>query len=246
VSAPELGSEVVWHDVECGAYAADLAVWAEVAAAAAGPVLELGAGTGRVALDLARRGIEVVAVDSSDELIAELARRADAAGLRIETLCADARELALGREFAAVIAPMQLVHLLGGERGRAAGLAAARAHLRAGGALAAALLADDATVDGEGGNSVLPDVREVDGWVCSSLPLEVAVVDGGIEVRRLRQLVSPAGELSERTASVHLDRVTPEAFEREAVAAGLEPRERIVVPPTDDHVGSVISVLEVA
>jgi SAM-dependent methyltransferase len=246
MSRPGIDSEVVWHDVECGAYVADLAAWAELAAAAAGPVLELGAGTGRVALDLARRGIEVVGVDSSSELIAELARRAMAAGLALETVRADTRELDLGREFGAVIAPMQLVHLLGGERGRAAALVAARAHLRAGGVFAAALLADDATVDGRGGGSVLPDVRELDGWVWSSLPLEVAVADGGIEVRRLRQLVSPSGELTERTASVHLDRLGPEAFELEAEALGFERRERIAVPPTADHVGSVICVLGVA
>ena len=55
---------------------------------------------------------------------------------------------------------------------------------------AAALLADETAADGEGG-SLLPDVRELDGWVYSSLPLEVAVAGGGIEVRRLRQLVSP-------------------------------------------------------
>jgi len=244
MSAPELDSEVVWHDVECGAYAADLAAWAELAAAAAGPVLELGAGTGRVSLDLAGRGVDVVAVDSDAELLAALARRADAADLEVETVCADARELDLGREFGAVIAPMQFVHLLGGAPGRTAALATARAHLAAGGTFAAALLADDTSVDGEGGASVLPDVRELNGWVCSSLPLEVAVVESGIEIRRLRQLVSPAGELTERTASVHLDRLTAEAFEHEASGAGLEPRERIVVSPTADHVGSVICVLE--
>jgi SAM-dependent methyltransferase len=244
MSAPRLDSEVVWHDVECGAYAADLPAWAELAAGAAGPVLELGAGTGRVSLHLARAGFEVVAVDSASDLIAELAHRAEAAGLTVEAVCADARRLDLGREVAGVIAPMQLMHLLGGAGGRAAALTAARAHLPPGGVFAAALLADETAADGEGG-SVLPDVRELDGWVCSSLPLEVAVAGGGIEVRRLRQLVSPGGELTERLASVHLDRLTAEAFEREAQATGFRRRERIAVPPTPDHVGSTISVLEV-
>ena len=41
-----------------------------------------------------------------------------------------------------------------------------------------------------------------------------------------------------------LDRLTPEAFEREAEAVGFEVRERVEVPPTADHVGSVICVLE--
>ena len=44
---------VVWHDVECGHYGADLALWDELAAREPGPVLDVGAGTGRVALALA-------------------------------------------------------------------------------------------------------------------------------------------------------------------------------------------------
>ena len=46
---------VAWHDVECGGYDADLPLWRELAARRGGPVLDVGAGTGRVALDLARR-----------------------------------------------------------------------------------------------------------------------------------------------------------------------------------------------
>ena len=39
MSATTIGSEAVWHEVECGAYAADLALWEGLAAEAAGPVL---------------------------------------------------------------------------------------------------------------------------------------------------------------------------------------------------------------
>ena len=129
-------------------------------------------------------------------------------------------------------------------RGRAAVLSAARAHLRPRGLLAAALLADESAIEGEGAG-LLPDVRERDQWVFASLPLEVLVDDDGIDVRRLRQIVSPEGELSERTASIHLDRLTPKAFEQEAAAGGFALRERIEVPPTTDHVGTTICVLEV-
>ena len=90
--------EAIWHDVECGAYAADLATWVELAAAAAGPVLELGAGDRpRRAQPRRARGIEVVALDRSREL-ARRARRASAAaaGLEIETVRADARGSSLG------------------------------------------------------------------------------------------------------------------------------------------------------
>ena len=34
-------STIVWHDVECGGYRADLPLWRELAAAEAGPVLDV-------------------------------------------------------------------------------------------------------------------------------------------------------------------------------------------------------------
>ena len=54
---------IVWHDVECGGYAADLPLWRELAHAESGPVLDVGAGTGRVALDLAREAHRVTALE---------------------------------------------------------------------------------------------------------------------------------------------------------------------------------------
>ena len=87
---------------------------------------------------------------------------------------------------------------------------------------------------------------EEHGWIFSSLPLDVRAVAGGIEVTRLRQLVSPSGELGEEVSRVHLDSLDPGRFEAEARLAELCLRERLVVAATDDHVGSVISVLEAA
>ncbi len=74
-------AETIWHDVECGAYAADLPLWEELAAAADGEVLDLGCGTGRVALHLARRGRRVIAVDREADFLAALRERA--AGLPV-------------------------------------------------------------------------------------------------------------------------------------------------------------------
>ena len=71
-------------------YTADLPLWHELAAAAPGPVLDVGAGTGRVALHLARAGLEVTALDIDAELLAELERRAATPGCDVETVVADA------------------------------------------------------------------------------------------------------------------------------------------------------------
>ena len=116
---------VIWHDIECGAYGADLSVWRSLAREYREPVLDVGAGTGRIALELAGDGHRVVALDHDPELIAELSRRA--AGLEIETVVADARSFELGRRFGLIIVPMQTIQLLGGTRGRARFLERARA-----------------------------------------------------------------------------------------------------------------------
>ncbi|HEV2753333.1 MAG TPA: class I SAM-dependent methyltransferase, partial [Solirubrobacteraceae bacterium] len=92
---------VLWHDLECGGYSADLALWRELAGdpgSLGGPVLDLGAGTGRVALDLARRGHEVVALDLDETLLRAL--RGRARGLAVEAVHGDARAFTLGRSFA--------------------------------------------------------------------------------------------------------------------------------------------------
>ena len=240
-SGRALSREAIWHQVECGSYAADLAAWTELALAAPGPVLEIGAGTGRVSLHLARRGIEVEALDLSSELLAELAARAAAEGLAIATTEADGRAIPPVRQFGAVIAPMQFVHLLGGAEGRAPMLRCARAQLTHGGLFAAAVLTERARPAEIGG--LVPDVLELDGWIYSSQPLDLVEADDGVDLRRLRQIVSPDGELSEETSVVRLDHVAPHELETEAEAAGFEVGNRIEVPPTDDHVDSVICVL---
>lgn len=245
-----MSEAAVWHDVECGPYRADLALWVDLAAQAAGPVLELGCGTGRVALEIARRGAEVTGVDRDPALIAALRSRAEEWGIETCAVVRDARELSLGRKFALVLAPMQLVHLLGGPAGRRAMLKATRAHLPPGGRLAVAVLTEGAgsaegvPADDDGGPGPLPDVYERDGWVYSSLPVAVERVDGRLEVRRLRQTVSPRGQLSEELETTSLDLLGAAEFEAEASAEGFRAAERLEIPATDDHVGSTVVVME--
>lgn len=235
---------VVWHDIECGSYEADLPLWRELAAQAGGNLLDLGCGTGRVALDVAAEGHDVTGLDSDAELVAELRHRGRERGLRVDAVCSDARSFSLPGRFALVIAPMQVVQLLGGPHGRRSALGRARDHLVPGGRAAIALADPFEAVAPEDALPPLPDVREEEGWVLSSQPLAVRPQEGGVSVERLRQLVSPAGELSEELYSIHLDAVSAEELEREAESAGLAPAGRRSVAPTPDHVGSTIVLLE--
>ncbi|HTT95221.1 MAG TPA: class I SAM-dependent methyltransferase [Solirubrobacterales bacterium] len=229
----------IWHDVECGAYAADLRVWERLADRCGDPVLELGAGTGRLAIHLARRGHRVIGLDRDAELIA--AQRERAAGLPVTPLLADARGFELPEPVALALAPMQLLQMLADRAERLACLASIAAGLRPGGRLAAAIV--EGMPEPEEGEPLLPDVREVDGWVYSSLPLEAVVGPEHIHVRRLRQRVSPTGELTDAPDEVTICTLTAEELEAEAAAVGLVPVERLFIEATADHVGSTVVVL---
>jgi SAM-dependent methyltransferase len=238
VHAP-IGEQAVWHDVECASYAADLPLWEELATSAGGEVLDLGCGTGRVALHLARRGHPVVGVDVEPQFLAVLAERG--AELPVRTLHADAREFELGRRVPLALAPMQTLQLLDGSDDRVACLRRVAAHLEPGGRFAASILEEMPEPDGS--PPPLPDVREVDGWVYSSLAVEAAVGDGEILIHRLRQLVSPDGELTEEPNEVRIITFPAAQLEREGAAAGLVPVERREIGPTDVHVGATVVVL---
>lgn len=101
-----------------------------------GPVLELGCGTGRVAIPLAESGLEVVGVDRSTAMlaIAEAKRRSLPATIRrrLRFVEADMRDFRLGRRFGLAFAAFRAFqHLLEPADQRAA-LAAVRRHLRPG------------------------------------------------------------------------------------------------------------------
>jgi SAM-dependent methyltransferase len=237
--AASTSEAAIWHDVECGAYAADLRVWDELADRCGDPILELGAGTGRLAIHLARRGHRVIGLDYDETLIAAQGERA--AGLSVTPLLADARGFELPEPVALALAPMQLLQMLENRAERLACLDSIAAQLLPGGRLAAAMV--EGMPEPEEGEPLLPDVREVDGWVYSSLPLEAVVGPDNIIVHRLRQKVSPTGELTDMPDSVTICTLTADELEAEAAEVGLVPIERLYIDATDDHVGSTVVVL---
>jgi SAM-dependent methyltransferase len=233
-----------WHDVECAAYDADLPLWRSLAEERGGPVLDLGAGTGRVALDLAVRGHEVTAVDLDPDLVAACAERSAVRGLAVTAVAADARRLALDRRHPLAILPMQVAQLMGSDEGRAAMLERLLDALEPGGLVAVALADPFEGIPPEDVLPPLPDVLEIDGWVLASTPVAVRPLDGVVAIDRTRTAVSPAGELTEEPATIMLDTVPPAYLEQQGADAGYTVLPAGSVPETRDYVGSTVVMLE--
>jgi SAM-dependent methyltransferase len=233
---------VIWHDVECGAYAEDLPLWESLAAEHGDPVLDVGAGTGRVTLHLARAGYEVTALDRDPDLLDALERRAG--DVAITTVVADARDFELRRRFSLCMVPMQTIQLLGGPEGRARFLHCARRHVLPEGVLAVAIaevLGLYEVVDGL--PAPMPDIREHDGVVYSSQPVAVRADRDGFILERRRETVAPAGERTVEQDLIRLDRLTVKGLEREARTAGFTPSRRTHVAETADYSGSEVVIL---
>lgn len=234
--------ETIWHDLECGAYVADLPLWDGLAARQGPPVLELGAGTGRVTLALARRGHRIVALDRDPRLLRELVRRAG--DLDIDTVVADARAFELGVRFPLCLVPMQMVQLLGGAAGRTAMLECVARHLRPGGLLAIALSPElEHWSVAEGAAAPLPDVCERDGTVYFSQPTAVRPEPQGTVLERRRQTVSPDGRRAVELDHIRLDHLRAGQLEREGVAGGFVPAGRTTIPATRDYSSSEVVIL---
>lgn len=74
-----------------------------------GPVLELGCGNGRILLDLLAHGVDIVGVDASAGMLADLQRKAAARGLPARVARMDMRRLGLRAGFGVVLCPYSLI-----------------------------------------------------------------------------------------------------------------------------------------
>lgn len=118
---------------------ADVGFFVEAAAAAGGPVLEVGCGTGRILIPTARAGVEITGLDQSPRMLSVCRQRLDAEAEpvreRVQLAQADMRRFDLGRRFALATVPFRpFQHLLTVED-QLSCLASIRGHLIAGGRL---------------------------------------------------------------------------------------------------------------
>ena len=94
----------------------------------------------------------------------------------------------------------------------------------------------------------LPDMRERDGWVWSSQPVEVRLLDGGSAIVARPP---PAGGLPATARSPRAKTACASSSSRatqledELREAGHHAGRAPPIPPTEDHVGSIVVIGEV-
>ena len=121
----------------------DVGFWRRLAATRGGPVLELGCGTGRVLVPVAKTGVAIAGVDRSAPMLLRARRRLRGArGARAALVRADIRELPFTRRFALVMAPYGIVQSLTSDRDLKRTLDAVARVTVAGGLLAVDLVPD--------------------------------------------------------------------------------------------------------
>ena len=125
----------------------DIPFWVEEAVSSGGPVLELGCGTGRVAIPVAQAGVSVVGLDNSASMLKQARAKARRLGLTTDVLKfvrGEMQEFSLGDGFALAIIPYRSFQALLSIADQQQALASIKAHLAPGGRLIFDLWVPDA------------------------------------------------------------------------------------------------------
>jgi SAM-dependent methyltransferase len=115
----------------------DVGFYVAEARKAGGPILELGVGTGRIAIPIAHRHIRVIGIDSSREMLATCGRRAEDAGVadRLDLRLGDLKSPPITETIPLVICPFRSYLHLADDGERIEALSAAREALEPDGRL---------------------------------------------------------------------------------------------------------------
>jgi SAM-dependent methyltransferase len=210
----------------------DVPFWMTLAKREGGPIVEWGAGTGRITMPLAQGGFEVTAVELSERMVEEGRKE----GGSVEWVHGDMRSVNLGRRYALAVCAFNSFLCLPSVDDALAFLRNAREHLQPGGLLGIEVSAfsPEELAEEPGGPELRHDfTRELaDGGLDR---FSVSRYDAASQLLRMRlfyDLYGASGELEERRAHDLTIRVTGRdelelmlrlaGFEVEAVYGGFE------------------------
>ena len=122
-----------WYDVfYSSSWSRGVDFYVDLARTSGGPVLEIGVGTGRIAIPTAQAGVEVVGIDLHEPMLGAARVKLAAAGQiagSLELIRADMRDFDIGRQFSLVTIPARTLLLAMTEEDQRRTLERATAHL---------------------------------------------------------------------------------------------------------------------
>jgi SAM-dependent methyltransferase len=210
----------------------DLPFWLSLAEREGGPIVEWGAGTGRLAIPLAKAGFEVTGVELSERMV-EVGRKK---GGTVEWVLGDMRSAKLGRRYALAVCGFNSLLCLLNVDDALAFLRNACAHLESGGLLGIEVSAfsPEELAEEPGGPELRHDfTRELpDGRLDRFSVSRYDAVSQLLTMRLFYELYDASGQLTEQRAHDLTIRVTNRSelesmlrlagFEVEAVCGGFE------------------------
>ena len=221
------GDFSAFYDLYVGDWREDVPLYLEYAKAARGPLLEIGAGSGRLTVELARAGFAITAVDVSASMLAllraRLAAEPDEVRERVRVVEADGTRLALGARYRLVLVPFYTFNYFLTPDAQQALLAAIAGHLAPGGRVLIDVFIPFARLAAPAADPILKvdgvdpaTGRRVRGWNAFTL-------DPGrrIETRRQRfEIERTDGGVEHREFTIVRRWEFPEDLERVFAAAG--------------------------
>jgi SAM-dependent methyltransferase len=133
VSKNEYDNTAEFYDSEYGDVAEDVPFYIEYAKTLGSPVLELGCGTGRVLIPVAKSGIEVLGIDTSRKMLAVARTKISALNKNVAsriTLClSDMRAFSFAKKFNLIIIPFNTFLTMKTKRDKEKALRRIREHL---------------------------------------------------------------------------------------------------------------------
>jgi SAM-dependent methyltransferase len=199
-----------------------------------GPVLDLGIGTGRLALPLTAAGVDVHGIEASPAMITRL--RARPGGTAVRVWPADMAEWTIPERYSVIVCAVSTLFMLPERRLQASCLRAARRHLQPDGVVVIeAFVPDPARYDGEGRRI---EIRHLDD---TSLHLVVSSHRADAQFIEITHVLADADGLRRHPVTLHY--ATLRQLDDMAAAAGLELVDRAggwdrrpYGPDTTDHV----------